>query len=252
MNQNPYASPNLNGLPKYFTDDITLLPVGVIWASMCGQPLVPRTTAFLYFVARKALRQRMPAYYGTRYPPRLTAIEPEQLPAEAEQPISQHDESCRAAGLQHFGYYLPSWIGFKRGVLSIWTDPNHTMWSTTIWFEITLGEHQNTRTVFSCHSETTDETELHTAAQTMDVWISQMIPPGVEIHRLAADASISEIIEHHRNTIADRTDLAPFDPASLRSLIEQRSQEQIDFLLFQRLYAELTPAEIERLQRAAD
>lgn len=251
MTINPYSLPNPSDHERYFTDDITLLPLGIIWQSMRGQPIIVRALVFVYFVIRKLLRQRMPASYGTRYPPQLIAISNEELPEDANQALAPFDAACEAAGMQHLGHFRPSWIGRKRGVLSIWIDPGRTMWCGTTWFEIQIGEQREPRAVFYCHSETADDIELDTAIETADLWIPQLIPPHVELERVPSGSTVAEIITHHKQKIANRTDLVTFDPSTIIAHIEQMGRRQIEFMQSKGFYAELSPEEIDRLQPAS-
>ncbi|MFN3151311.1 hypothetical protein [Bremerella sp.] len=251
MTLNPYSLPSTNDRERYYTDDITLLPFGTIWRSMRGQAVITRTLVFLYFTFLKVLGKRMPANYGTRHPPCLTAIPKEQLPDEAAQAMADFTDACQAAGMEHMGYYQPSWIGRKRGVLSVSMDPQRTMWCTTTWFEIQLGEQSKSRAVFACHSETIGGEQLNTSVETAELWIPQMIPPNVTIDRIASDSAVASIIDHHRATIANRTDMATFDPSSLVAHIERRSLEVCEFMVAKGFYAELTPEEIDQLRHSA-
>lgn len=122
------------------------------------------------------------------------------------------------------------------------------MWCTTTWFQIELGEFNKSCAVFACHSETIDGGQLNTSVETAELWIPQMIPPNVTIDRIASDSTVVATIDHHNITIANRTDIATFDPSSLIAHIEQRSLEQFDFMVSQGFYAELTPDEIDQLQ----
>ncbi|WDI42187.1 hypothetical protein [Bremerella sp. P1] len=251
MTLNPYSLPNPKDHDRYFTDDITLLPVGIIWQSLQGQSIFLRTLFFVYFVVRKLFRQRMPASYGTHYPPTLTETTEEHLPDDARQALTAFDHQCQAAGMEHVGYFLPSWIGGKSGVVSISLDHQRMVWCTANWLEIRVGQYGNARVVFACHSETADGTELHTSVETAELWIPQMIPSNVQIDRIPRGSTVADIIEHHQTSVADRTDLVAFDNDSLIAHIQRRSLELIDFMVSKGFYVELTADEIDRLRRTS-
>ena len=61
--------------PTYYTDDITLMPLGAIWRMLRQASGLSRVLVFIYFVLRKVLRSRLPANYAAARPdllPRIT------------------------------------------------------------------------------------------------------------------------------------------------------------------------------------
>ncbi|MCM2372393.1 hypothetical protein [Aporhodopirellula aestuarii] len=248
MIPNPYSLPASLEHHRYFTDDITLLPVSTIWRTMRGQPSFVRTLAFTYLLARKALGKRLPANHATQYPPALTEITQAEVFDDATQAIADFDNDCHAAGMDHAGYFAPSWIGGKRGVLSVSINQRGIVWCTSTWFEILVRDSRVTRVVFACHSEAADGTELHTAADTPDDLYQQLIPPNVEVERVPITSNASEVIARHEARITNRTDLISLDPTSLISHLEQRSLAQVDFMVSKGFYSQLTQDEVQRLR----
>lgn len=78
-------------------------------------------------------------------------------------------------------------------------------------------------------------------------WIPELVPPGKDLMPLPPDAQPSEVIDRHLDRIASRTDVVPFNEASLLNEIVRGSQEQFDYLVAKGFYGPLSEAETQRL-----
>lgn len=237
---------------EYYTDDVTLLPIRVIWRAMRRQPMPAAFVAFLYILARKFLRRRFPANHGSHRQPRLTSSLSDDIPFDVRMAFAPFGKVCEARGMNHVGFFHPEWIGNKRGLFSIWLDPQGLVYCTIAWIDLRLGDQRRSKVVFSCHSVLVSGVELHTGPLAPEDHIPEMIPPDQDLLPLPLDTTPCDAIDRHRERITGRGDIVCHDAASLMAHLIRGSERLLDHLVAKGIYAPLTSVEVERLRRIRD
>jgi hypothetical protein len=246
MTENPYQSP-VDAQRRYFTDDITLLPITVIWRTCRRQGLTGWFILFPMFLGRKLIRWRFPANHATCRVDRLSPITNDDLPPATRIAIDAFETVCRQCGMEQVSLFRPPWIGNKKGVFSVWIEPGGEVYCNITQIDIRLGTFHKSKTVFACHSKLKSGVELHTSPLAPEDWIPEMVPPDQDIAPLPPDTDPLQVVEQHRQRIAGRSDVVRFTSQTLLEEIVRGSQKQFDFLVAKGIYAPLSEVEIQRL-----
>lgn len=237
----------MQSTPIYYADDITLMPVVVIWRMVSQGSLLTGLPVFLYFLVRKVLRLRHPANYAAARPDVLSKITREAVPSEVLCEMTPDVETCQAAGFTVVTWTHPDIIGNKQSYAVMMLHESGLVSATVVWFRISLGDQVRRQTVFSCQSFDESGTHLCTGPVANRQWIPELIPPDTDAVQLDIDTTASETIEAHFNRISGRDDLVRFNDATLEKQVLSGAQSMVDFMIKRRFYVPITAAEYERL-----
>ncbi len=233
---------------RYFTDDITLLPVTAIWRICRRQGVTGWLMLFLMLVARKFLGMRYPANHATCRVVQLTPISNDDIPECTRAALAAFEAACHGCGMEQISWFRPPWIGNKAGMFSIWLQPSGEVYCNITQVELRHGEFYNSKTIFACHSKLSSGVELHTSTMAPEDWIPELVPPDQDIERLAPGTEPLQVIERHRQRIAGRSDVIRFTSKTLLDEIVVGSQKLVDFLVAKGFYAPLSSIEVQRLK----
>jgi hypothetical protein len=248
MNDNPNTSIHgISGLPQFYTGDITLMPVAVIWRMVARQSILRRCLLFSYFLGRKALKLRHVACQGSCRPTHIPSIPDEQVPDEVNEAFIPFVEVCSANHMKRVRCIRSPCIGNKTSFTSIWLDPTGKVYCSITWIDLRLGALRKTKTLLACHTWLDSGVELSTAQVTPEEWIPELIPPRHDIMPLAADTQPSDVIDCHYERIANRSDIVRMDEDLLLKRILRGSQEVFDHMVSKGVYSPLTDAETQQL-----
>lgn len=250
MRDNPYQSPDMS--PKFYTDDITLLPITAIWRTVRRQTILAQAFLFPCFLVRKMLKLRYPANHGTCRPTELHPVGDVQLPPVVRDAFAPYQEACSAQGMNPMGCFQPPWIGNRTAFSSIWLDRTGKTYVTIIWIHIRLGALQNTNTVFACHSQLLSGVELHTVPVAPQNWTPEIIPSNQHLLRLDEGVQPLSVIDCHNKRIANRSDVIHYDESSLPEQIIRNAQDLFDFMVAKGFYSPLSAVEVENLMSVDD
>jgi hypothetical protein len=247
MNDNPARSREEQTLPCiFYTDDITLLPTRAIWQFIRRRPIRQRVFLFIIVLVRKALNRRFPANHGMARPEEVIPLCDDELPPNVREAFTPFVRACHEAGMSLVCNFRSLCIGNKRGFHSVWLDPRGVAYLDIFWLHLRVGQLEKSDVRCGCHSRLTSGVILHTAPLAPEYWIPEFAPPNHDLMRLAADAPPCEVIDRHRERIANRSDLVRFDANSLLKEIIHTGQEVVDFLVEKGILSPLTEAEIQR------
>ncbi len=249
MTENPYKSPQ-EPENRYFTDDITLLPISAIWRTCRRQGVTGLFVLFPLFVGRKLLNLRYPANHATFRIEQIAPLADKDLSQATRDALGAIEAVCRDCGMERITVFRPPWIGNKSGVFSIWLQPGGVIHCSIVQIELRLGTFYKSKTVFACHSKLESGVELHTSALAPEDWIPELVPPDQDIERLPPTTEPFQVIERHRQRVADRSDLVRFTGETLLHEILIQSQKQFDFLVSKGIYAPISAIEVQRLKSA--
>lgn len=234
-------------MTAYYTDDITLMPVRVIWRICHRNGGLASWLNFLQLLVRKSLRRRYPATFGVCHVQEITPLPADQIPSEVHALWSTGAAACAAAGFRLAFFFRPPYIGQKRAYWAVYLHEGGTVWATQTWLQITLGAESRFKVVFGCHSKSISGIEFHTSPVPPEHWHPELVPDYQRLQPLPPETSEAETIRIHFQRLEGLEDLEHFDVESLRCEIAAASGRVLRHHVKTGLYSPLTPVEVARL-----
>ena len=234
---------------EYFTDDITRLPLSMMWRIVWRTAPLVSVPLFLLFLVQRSIGWRPPANYGLAKPASLPEVRPEQVPPEVREEARPYVEAISPLGFEEVFWLNPPYIGGKQGYSLVLLNQNGYFFATVVWIRITRGPQTRTAVIFACHSVGSQGTQISTGPLAPEQWNPELIPPFHDLLPLPLGTPPADVVGIHEERVAAMKDLVCWNRDSLAAHMFSSLLRMIDFMVEKRHYIRLTPAEVARLTK---
>jgi hypothetical protein len=234
---------------RYYSIHISRWPVWLLW-----KQLWRRVPLFAPLIFPLLLLQRIP---GLKPDPQFASVYPENI-----NPVSQDDIPARArTSLQarireaeEIGFHLCHWfaletLGHYEQYDASMLDETGTISLLFRWYELHIrNDSQKDLNIF-CSSTLPGGGSLSSSAMAKKNVIPEMRLPDDQHRNYPETTGLEDLVRYHREAIPEHTRLHQYDCNSLLNRFRERSRQLVDYVLERRIFFELTPQEIHKLQQ---
>lgn len=199
------------------------------------------------------LLQRLPGLkpdpkFASVYPERLDPLPLESLPARPRTSLEARIREAEELGFRFCFCCVLETLGSYDQYSAALLDANGTTTLQIQWYEIQLPNNSRQDTNVFCTSSLSAGGSLTSAAMAKRDVIPEMRLPDDQARIYPETTSIEELVRLHREAIPEHAELRHHDCDSLLARFRERSKRLVDYLLEQRIFFELTPRQIRKLQ----
>lgn len=233
---------------RYYSVHFSRWPVWLLWKQLWRNVPLLAPLLFLILLLRKIPGLRPDPTFAAVYPERLAPLPLENIPARPRTSLEARIREAEELGFRLCFCFSLETLGSYDQHDAVLLNANGDTMLQIRWYELQIANktHQDASVICSSTLSTGDSLSS-TAIAKRDV-IPEMRLPDDQSRVYSETTSIEELARWHREAIPEHARLRHYDCDSLLARFRERSKQLVDYLLEQRIYFELTPQEIHKLQ----
>lgn len=233
---------------RYYSIHFSRWPVWLLWKQLWRQ--VP---LFAPLVFPLLLLQRIPGLkpdpvFASIYPENLRTADLEDIPPRARNALSSRIRDAGELGIRHCFCFALETLGNYEQYDAVLLDAGGITMLQIRWYETKVGKNIQQETNIFCSSTLSAGGSLSSSALAKRNVIPEMRLPDDQHRNYPETTSLDDLVRYHREAIPGAAQLRHYNCDSLLARFRERSKQLVDHLLEKRIYFELTPQEIYKLQ----
>lgn len=234
---------------RYYSIHFSRWPLWLFWKQLWRN--VPHLAPLLFPIL---LLQRLPGLkpdpaFASVYPEDISTIDPADIPPRAQNALSSRIREAEELGFRLCFYFALETLGPYAQYDAVLLDASGATTLQIRWYEMQVGKNMQQDADIFCSSTLSAGGSLSSAALAKQNIIPEMRLPDDQQRHYPETTSVEELVRLHGEAIPEQASLQHYDCDSLFTRFRERSKELVDHLLEQRIYFELTPQEIHKLQQ---
>lgn len=233
---------------RYYSIHLSRWPVWLVWKQLWRN--VPLFAPLLFPLL---LLQRIPGLkpdpqYASIYPENLNPVPMQSVPSRPRTSLEARIREAEEQGFRRCQCFHLETLGtYEQYDFVMLNEAGDTVLQVR-WHEMESGNYKEQETSLYCSSTLAAGGSLSSSALAKQNVVPEMQLPDDQSRVYPVTTSVEEIVRFHREAIPEHAKLVQYDCESLLARFRVRSKLLVDTLLERRIYFELTPRQIHKLQ----
>jgi len=234
---------------RYYTLHFSRWPVWLLWKQLWRNVPLLAPLLFPILLLRTIPGLKPDPEFASVYPERLDPVPLESLPARARTALEARIREAEPLGFRLCFCFSLETLGSYDQHDAVLLDANGATLLQIRWYELRMANSTHQDTGVYCSSMLSAGGSLSSVAIAKRDVIPEMSLPDDQTRIYPETTPIEELVRLHREAIPDHARLHHDDCDSLLERFRERSKQLVDHLLERRIFFELTPQQIQKLQQ---